>query len=321
MTTIVREASGDGAWPALPLAGWRDTYASLHLRTQIVGKTRLALAPMQNHWWQVVLYLTARGLSTSPMPYRGRTVEAEFDFIDHRLVARTSEGTVAAMPLAPQSVADFYDDYLALLRSLGVEVTLWPVPVEMAAGTPFREDRTHVAYDPEAAHRCWLVLVQVDRVLKEFRGRFLGKCSPSHFWWGGFDIACTRFSGEQAPVHPGGIPGLADWITREAYSHACSSAGWWPGTAGMFEDAAFYSYAYPEPAGFGEAAVEPATATYDGTLREWILPYEALRTSPDPAGDLMAFLQTTYEAAANLGGWNRAALERTAPVGRPATAG
>jgi len=316
VTTTTPEPSNGGEWPAL--ADWRDTYASLHLRTQIIGKTRLALAPMQNHWWQVVLYVTARGLTTSPMPYGGRTLEVELDFIDHQLVARTSDGVVATMSLVPQSVAAFYDDYLALLRSLGVDVHLWPVPVEMAAGIPFREDRTHVAYDAEGAHRCWRVLVQVDRVLKEFRGRFLGKSSPSHFWWGGFDIACTRFSGGPAPPHPGGIPGLADWITREAYSHECYSAGWWPGTAGMYDEPAFYAYAYPEPTGFSAATVRPGAAFYDGTLREWLLPYEALRASADPDGDLMAFLQTTYEAAATLGGWNRGALERREPVGRPA---
>ncbi len=299
-------------WPPLPLAGWQDTYASLHLRTQIVGKTRLALAPMQNHWWQVVLYLTARGLTTSPMPCGGRTLEVELDFLDHRLLALTSDGGAASLPLVAQPLAEFYERYLELLHSLGVEVRLWPVPVEMAEVIPFRDDRVHAAYDPEAAQRCWRVLTQVDRVLKQFRGRFLGKSSPSHFWWGSFDLACTRFSGARAPTHPGGFPNLADWVTREAYSHACISAGWWPGTPGMVDEAAFYAYAYPEPAGCPEAVVRPAAARYDAGLHEWVLPYEALRNAADPDATLLDFLQSTYEAAAILAGWDRASLERQA---------
>jgi hypothetical protein len=304
-------APTDGtAWPPLPLADWQDTYASLHMRTQIVGKTRLALAPMENHWWQVAFYVTSRGLTTSPMPYGARTLEVELDFLDHRLVARTSDGVAAEMSLVPQPVAEFYDEYLALLRSLDVEVKLWPVPQEVPDGIPFTADRVHSAYDAERAQRCWRALVQVDRVLKQFRGRFLGKCSPSHFWWGGFDIACTRFSGALAPTHPGGIPALADRVTREAYSHACISAGWWPGTPGMLEEPAFYSYSYPEPAGFAEAKVGPAGARYDTGLKEWVLPYEAVRTAPDPDGALLEFLQDAYAAAATLAGWDRAALER-----------
>jgi hypothetical protein len=315
MTTRTPSADRDASWPSLTFADWRDTYASLHMRTQIVGKTRLALAPMQNHWWQVALYLTSRGLTTSPMPYEARTIEVEFDFFDHRLLVRASDGTAASMPLAPQAVADFYEEYLALLGGMGVEVRLWPVPVEIAGGIPFHEDRQHVAYDGAAAQRCWRVLTDVDRVLKEFRGPFLGKCSPSHFWWGGFDIACTRFSGQPAPRHPGGIPALADWVTREAYSHACISAGWWPGTAGMFEESAFYAYAYPEPAGCAEAPVRPEAARYDVGMREWILPYEAVRTAADPDAALLDFLQSTYQAAATLGSWDRAALERHEVVG------
>jgi hypothetical protein len=222
------------------------------------------------------------------------------------------------MELRRQAIADFYDEYLALLRSLEVEPHIWPVPVEMVEVVPFREDRVHAAYDGEAAQRCWRILTQVDRLLKRFRGRFLGKSSPSHFWWGGFDIACTRFSGAPAPTHPGGIPHLGDWVTREAYSHACISAGWWPGSAGMLEEPAFYSYAYPEPAGFPDAAVRPAGARYDGQLREWILPYEAVRTAGDPDAAVLEFLESAYDAAASLAGWDRAALERREAPAAPA---
>jgi hypothetical protein len=298
-------------WPQLARGEWQDTYATLHRWTQIVGKTRLALAPMQNHWWQVTLYLTARGLGTSPMPYRGRSVEIELDFVDHLLIARTSEGVTRTLPLVPQSVADFYREYVAMLRSLGIQPKIWPVPSELADATPFTDDRIHASYDADAAQRCWRILAQTDRVLKEFRGRFIGKCSPSHFWWGGFDLACTRFSGRRAPPHPGGIPNMPDYVTREAYSHECCSAGWWAGSlGGPVEEPAFYAYAYPEPAGCPEAPVRPASARYDRTMREWILPYEALRTARDPDLALLEFLQSTYDVVADLGAWDRAALER-----------
>src|SRR6266516_2704871 len=227
-TTLFR--SSVAAWPELPLSDWADTLTTLQRWTQMVGKTRLALAPLQNHWWQVALYVTARGLGTSPMPYAKGNVELEFDFLDHRLVARTSDGATRNIPLAPRSVADFYQDYLGMLAALGVAVKIWPVPQEMADTTRFTADREHASYDPDAAQRCWRILAQADRVLKRFRGLFLGKSSPSHFWWGGFDLACTRFSGRPAPPHPGGIPHLADFVTREAYSHECISAGWWPGS-------------------------------------------------------------------------------------------
>src|SRR5437868_4995308 len=239
------------AWPPLPLGQWRDTYATLHMWTQMVGKTRLALAPMTNHWWQVALYVTVRGLSTSPMPQGERTVEIEFDFLDHVLAARTSDGAARAIPLAPRSVADFHREYLALLRSLGLEVKIRPVPVEVVEAVPFAADRAHASYDAGAAQRCFRALVQADRVMKEFRGRFLGKCSPVHFWWGGFDLACTRFSGRRAPPHPGGIPNCPDYVGLEAYSHECISAGWWPG-GGAMNEPAFYAYAYAEPAGLPE---------------------------------------------------------------------
>jgi len=307
--TSTETTSVANVWPALPLEEWQPTYATLHLWTQMVGKTRLALSPMENHWWQVALYVTPRGLTTSPIPHGSRTFEVAFDFIDHRLVARTSGGETRTMPLEARPVADFWADYLAMLRDLGVTPHIRPVPSEIADPIPFAEDRTHAAYDPDAANRCWRVMVQVDRVFKQFRGRFLGKCSPVHFWWGAFDLACTRFSGRPAPRHPGGVPNLPDYVAVEGYSHECISAGWWPG-GGPIAEAAFYAYAYPEPEGCPDAAVRPAAARYDLTMREWILPYEAVRTAPDPDAVLLEFLQSTWEAAADLGGWDRAALER-----------
>jgi hypothetical protein len=310
MTETRREGELAEAWPRLTLGEWQETYTGLHLRSQVIGKTRLALAPMQNHWWQVVFYVSARGLVTSPMPHGARSFEVELDLLDHLLVVRTSEGATGTLPLTGQSMADFFAEYVGLLRDLGLDADIWPVPVEMAEAVPFQEDHAHRPYDGDAAQRCWRALVQADRVLDEFRGRFLGKCSPVHFFWGAFDLACTRFSGELAPEHPGGVPHLADWVTREAYSHACISAGWWPGSAGMLEEPAFYSYAYPEPPGFAAATVAPAAAYYHPTLREWILPYAAVREAADPDRLLLDFLQSTYEAGANLGGWDRAALER-----------
>jgi hypothetical protein len=264
---------------------------------------------MQNHWWQVALYVTSRGLGGAPLPLGHRTLDVDFDFIDHQLVVRTSEGETRSLPLAPKSVADFFDEYRALLRALDVDVRIRPIPAEMETVTPFGEDRTHASYDAGAAQRCWRALVQADRVLRAFRGRFLGKCSPVHFWWGGFDLSCTRFSGRTAPPHPGGIPNLPDWITREAYSHDCISAGWWPG-GGALNEPAFYAYAYPEPAGLPEAKVRPAAAYYHPQLREFILPYDTVRQAGDPDATLLEFLQSTYEAAADLARWDRAALER-----------
>jgi hypothetical protein len=280
----------------------------------MVGKTRLALSPMENHWWQVALYVTPRGLTTSPIPYGTRTFEVSFDFVDHRLVVRTSDGDTRMLPLQARPVADFYRDYRALLGSLGLDVHIWPVPSEIPDPIPFPDDHVHAAYDPDAAERCWRVLVQADRVLKRFRSRFIGKCSPAHFWWGAFDIACTRFSGRPAPTHPGGVPNLPDYVAREGYSHECISAGWWPG-GGPLTEPAFYAYAYPEPNGCPEAPIRPEAAYYHPDLHEWILPYEAVRTSPDPDATLLEFLQSTYAAAADLGAWDRAALERASPAG------
>ena len=297
------------AWPALPLESWRDTYATLHMWTQIVGKTRLALAPMENHWWQVALYVTERGLTTSPIPSGNRTFAVDFDFLEHNLSVRTSDSVVRTLPLTPRSVAEFYADYLALLRSLELEVRIWPVPVEVETSIRFPEDRTHASYDAESATRLWRLLARADRVLKRFRGRFLGKASPVHFFWGGFDLAATRFSGRRAPPHPGGIPNVGNWVMQEAYSHECSSVGFWPG-GGPIPEPVFYAYAYPEPDGFRSYPVKPAAARYSEEMREFVLPYEAVRAAASPDEALLDFAQTTYAAAADLGGWDRTALER-----------
>jgi hypothetical protein len=297
-------------WPALPLAEWQETYATLHRWMQLVGKTRLSLAPMRNHWWQATLYLTSHGLGTSVMPADERLLDIEFDFVDHRLIFRTSDGQRRSMELAPRSVADFYDEYVAMLRALEVAARIWPVPVELMDAMPFPEDRVHASYDPEAAQRWWRALTGANRVLEEFRGRFLGKSSPAHFWWGSFDLACTRFSGRVAPRHPGGIPNCPDYVAIEAYSRECSSVGWWPGSVGVLEEPAFYAYAYPQPPGYDAASVEPRDAYYHPTLREWILPYEAVRAAANPEAAVLAFCESTYVAAADLGRWDRASLER-----------
>lgn len=296
-------------WPELPLAEWRETYATLHLWTQIVGKTRLALAPMENHWWQITLYVTSRGLTTSPMPSHGTTFSVDFDFIDHRLRILTSAGAERTIRLEPRSVADFYTEYMNALRSLGHAIEIWPVPVELERVTPFPDDRDHASYDRDAAHRWWLALVQADRLLKRFRGEFLGKSSPVHFFWGAFDLAATRFSGRPGPRYAGHVPNCADYVMIEAYSHECASAGFWPGNDALPEPA-FYAYAYPEPPGFRDRRVEGAGGYYHAALGEFVLPYEAARTAADPDGTVLAFLRTTYEAAADCGNWDREALER-----------
>ncbi|MDP9206054.1 MAG: DUF5996 family protein [Gemmatimonadota bacterium] len=308
-------------WPRLALDDWAPTQSTLHRWTQIVGKTRLALAPMQNHWWQVVLYITERGLTTSPIPYDGRTFDVSFDLTGHKLIARTSDGDLRTLPLRSQSVADFYAEYMAMLRSLDIEVKIMPVPVEMPDTLRFAEDRTHASYDPDAAHRCWQAFVHADRALKEFRGRFIGKSSPSHFWWGGFDISCTRFSGRPAPTHPGGIPNCPDYVTVEGYSHECISAGFWPGSlGGPVSEPAFYAYSYPEPPGYDVARVRPEASYYHRDMHDWILPYESVRTSADPERAVLDFFQTTYEAAADLAKWDRKSLERPADWTPPPSA-
>lgn len=291
-------------WPSLPLEEWKDTYATLHMWTQIVGKTRLALCPKENHWWHVALYVTARGLTTTSIP-RGTTVfEVEFDFIDHRLTILTSKGETRDIPLAPRSVADFYRQYMALLDDLGLSVRFRPVPDEVEHPIPFAEDRQHASYDPGQANRFWRVLVQADRILKRFRGRFLGKSSPVHFFWGSFDLAHTRFSGRRAPARPG-----ADRMMQEATSHEEISVGFWPGSGSVGEPA-FYAYAAPEPAGFSAAPVGPRTAEYRREISNFILPYEGVRTAPAPDEMALAFFQSAYEAAADLAGWDRAMLDR-----------
>jgi hypothetical protein len=306
--------SADAIWPDLSYSAWSETLATLHLWTQIVGKIRLTLTPWLNHSWQTPLYVTARGLGTSPIPIGTEIVEIEFDFVGHRLNVRTSRGGERALPLRPQSVADFFFATIDLLASVGVTVAIKETPNEIPNPIRFSEDQIHATYDPAAARRFWRALVQADRVFKLFRSGFIGKSSPVHFFWGSFDLAVTRFSGRRAPPHPGGVPGLPDAVAREAYSHEVSSAGFWPGNE-AFPRAAFYSYAYPEPAGFRDRPAPPG-ASFDATLGEFILPYDTVARSRDPDALLLDFLSTTYTAAAETGGWDRAALE--CPLGAPA---
>lgn len=295
----------DHAWPPLPLAEWEPTRATLHMWTQIVGKVRLALAPRVNHWWSVVLYVNSRGLTTSAIPCGERALEIQFDFLKHVLEIKVSDGSMRTLALAPRTVADFYREFTNALASLGVRVKIWPMPVEIPNPIRFDEDRVHNSYDPEHAQRFWRALVCADSVFGEFRARFIGKSSPVHFFWGSFDLAVTRFSGRRAPERPG-----ADKMTREAYSHEVISLGFWPGNEGVI-DAAFYAYAVPEPTGFSTAAIRPADACYNKTMNEYFLPYENVRRSADPRGTLLDFAQSTYEAGASLGDWDRAALERS----------
>jgi hypothetical protein len=296
-------------WPSLPLEAWSDTCATMHMWTQIVGKIRLAQCPWVNHSWHVTLYVTARGLTTLPIPYGTRTFQIDFDFIDHLLTIQSSDGGMGSFPLQPQSVAVFYARLMAEMGKLDLHVDIHKKPNEIPDAVPFDQDESHAAYDREYANRFWRILVQADQAFKEFRARFIGKCSPVHFFWGAPDLAVTRFSGRRAPEHPGGIPNLPDWVTREAYSHEVSSCGFWPG-GGPIPYPAFYSYAYPEPVGFSKAPFKPDAAFYSSDLREFILPYDIVRQSKSPDDTLLDFLQTTYEAAANLAQWDRASLER-----------
>ena len=303
----------DAIWPDLAYPAWSETLATLHLWTQIVGKIRLSLTPWLNHSWQAPLYVTARGLGTSPIPIGAEIFEIEFDFVGHRLAVRTSQGAERSLPLEPQPVADFFAATVDLLAGVGVAVAINETPNEVPNPIRFSDDRIHASYDAAAAHRFWRALVQADRVFKLFRSGFLGKASPVHFFWGSFDLAVTRFSGRRAPLHPGGVPGLPDAVAREAYSHEVSSAGFWPGNE-AFPRAAFYAYAYPEPAGFRDRPATPG-ATFDTTLGEFILPYDTVARAPEPDALLIDFLSTTYAAAAEAGGWDRAALE--CPLGVP----
>src|SRR5579862_5306817 len=299
--------TGEVLWPDLAYQSWRDTAVTLQLWTQIVGKIRLTLTPWLNHSWHVPLYVTSRGLGTSPIPSGRESFEIDFDFIDHRLGVRTSQGGERLIALKPQSVSEFYRQLMSLLRELGIAVSIHEMPNEIADPIPFSRDDTHHSYDAAAVHAFWRVLVQADRIFKQFRSGFLGKASPVHFFWGSFDLAVTRFSGRSAPPHPGGVPGLPDAVAREAYSHEVSSAGFWPGND-AFPNAAFYSYAYPEPTGFRDRAV-PGGAYFNDELGEFILPYAAVRQTADPDGIVLDFLSKTYQAAADAGRWDRAQLE------------
>ena len=301
--------SSSSPWPALPLSEWSDTCETLLRWTQVVGKVRMALTPLVNHWWNVTLYVTSRGLTTSPIPNGTRTFEIDFDFIDHQLRIDTSDGASERIALQPMSVADFYAEVMARLKRLGIDGHIWTMPSEIEGAVPFEQDRTHAQYDRVMAHRFWQALVQADRVLKLFRSRFVGKVSPVHFFWGSFDLAVTRFSGRPAPPPGGATPNVAPWVMAEAYSHEVSSCGFWPGNGG-YGRAAFYVYAYPEPAGYGETRLGVAEAFYDKGLGQFILPYDAVRQAPDPDALLLAFLQETYAAAANGAKWDREALER-----------
>lgn len=299
--------SGFGeVWPVLPQAEWSESCATLQLWMQIVGKVRLALTPPVNHTWNVTLYSTVRGLTTSPMPHGSRMLQIDFDFLDHLLLLQTSEGGRRTIALRPMTVAAFYAEVMAALDGLGTPVRIWPMPVEIAQPVPFDQDFAHQAYDPEYVQRFWRVLLQTTRVFGVFRARFRGKVSPIHLFWGALDLACTRFSGRPAPEHPS-MPGLPDRVTRDAYSHEVSSCGFWPGGAGA--EAMFYSYAYPEPSGYAQSVVAPAEASFNAQFGEFVLPYEAMRLSGDPDAVLLEFLQSTYEAAANCGKWDRSALE------------
>ncbi|HWS56766.1 MAG TPA: DUF5996 family protein [Pyrinomonadaceae bacterium] len=295
---------GREGWPALPLAEWKETLATLHMWTQVVGKVRLAQTPVVNHWWNVPLYLTSRGLSTRAVPYGRRSFDIDFDFIEHELVVKDSDGRVEKLALAPRTVAEFYREVMAALGRLDIGVKIWTTPVEIPDPIPFERDTQHASYDPDYANRFWRVLLQAGKVFGEFRARFVGKCSPVHFFWGSFDLAVTRFSGRRAPEREG-----ADSITREAYSHECISHGFWPG-GGAVTGAAFYSYTAPEPDGLAARPARPAAAFYSQEMKEFLLMYDDVRAAESPEAALVEFLQSTYEAGADLAGWDRAALER-----------
>ncbi len=303
----------DERWPNLPIADWKDTKETLHRWTQIVGKTRHSLTPLVNHWWNSTLYVTPCGLTTATMHSGDITLEVEFDFVDHALEIRSSRAKTVRLPLRAQSVADFYAEYRGALKSVGVDLRITAIPNEVEDATPFAEDRTHRSHDPAAVNRFWRILLESDRVFTIFRARFVGKSSPSHFFWGAMDLAVTRFSGRPAPRHPGGAPHCPDYVQTEGYSHELISAGFWAGAPGAADNPVYYAYAYPEPPGFSSAKVKPDAAFYHPDLQEFLLPYEIVRTSASPDETLLAFLQSTYEAGANLAKWDRGALERSSP--------
>lgn len=311
----MQQSKATAKWPPLPYREWSQTAATLHMWLQIVGKIRLRTTPWVNHSWHVTLRTTARGLGTQVMRYEGTAFQIELDFIEHRLTILVDDGRSATLPLEPQTTATFYRNLMNALDELDLPVTINTLPNELPDPIRFDADELHCSYEPEYANRYWRILVQTDRVFEYFRAQFIGKCSPVHFFWGSADLAVTRFSGREAPEHPGGIPNLPDWVTREAYSHEVSSAGFWAGGE-SYPRAIFYSYAYPAPPGFASVRVSPAAAYYDGTLEEFVLPYDEMRTTASPDSALLEFLQSTYEAAANLGKWDRQALERTGHVSR-----
>jgi hypothetical protein len=310
------EQTAKPQWLDLPLAAWSETCATLHLWTQIVGKVRIALTPLVNHWWNSTLYVTSRGLAAPAMPYKGRTLDIVFDFLAHRLVIETSDGGSETIALKPMTVADFYAAFMAALRRLDIAVHIWTMPGEIENAIPFEKDKTHAQYDPVYVQRFWLTLVQANRVMTEFRARFLGKASPVHFFWGSFDLVVTRFSGRAAPPPQSVTPNVAAWVMAEAYSRECSSCGFWPGNGG-YGRAAFYVYAYPKPEGYGDARLTTAGAFYDKKIGQFILPYDAVRQASDPDALLLGFLQETYAAAADLAQWDRKALERSEATARP----
>jgi Family of unknown function (DUF5996) len=301
--------SANPQWPDLPLAAWAETCDTLQLWMQIAGKVRIALTPLVNHWWNATFFVTAHGLAATAMPFAGGTLDVVFDLANHRLVGATSDGRAESLALRPMSVADFYSEFMELLRRLGVEVRIRTMPCEIENAVPFDQDRTHAQYDPGYVRKFLQALLQANRVMNEFRARFFGKASPVHFFWGSFDLPVTRFSGRTAPPPKGVTPHVAGWVMAEAYSHEVSSCGFWPGNGG-YGRAAFYVYAYPEPAGYGDAHLESAGAFYDKNLGQFILPYDAVRTARDPDALLLGFLQETYAAAADLAKWDRKALER-----------
>ena len=301
-TSLIQSTSVENAWPELPLAEWEDTYHTLHMWSQIVGKVRLELAPLENHWWNVALYVNTRGLTTSPIPYQNQTFRLQFDFVEHRLELHTSAGYKSAIALAPKSVAAFYREMFAMLRAAGIDVTINPKPQEVPDPIPLDRDETHASYQPEYSNRLWRILVSTDVVFKEFRARFLGKSSPAHFFWGSFDICTTRFNGKKAPPRKG-------VITSEAYSHECSSVGWWPG-GGEFKAPAFYAYTAPEPAGYSARKIRPDAAYYHQTLHEFVLMYDDVRRARSPQKEILEFAQSAYEASAELAHWDRGSLER-----------
>jgi hypothetical protein len=303
-------SKSNDAWPALAYADWADTCNTLHLWTQVAGKVKLALAPLVNHWWGIVLFVNGRGLTTGAMPYRGRALQIDFDFCAHELVLHTSDAREERIRLVPMATADFYAAVMRALRALDVDVRIWTMPVEIEGAIPFEQDRAHASYDAVAANTFWRQLVQVDRAFNIFRARYLGKVSPSHFFWGSFDLAVTRFSGRLAPpLKSNNSPNVAAWVMNEAYSHECSSIGFWPGNGG-YGTAAFYAYAYPEPEGFSAATVAPGGAAYNADVGQFLLDYDAVRTAASPDDALLAFMQSTYEAAADWGKWDRKTLER-----------